>query len=813
MENRLATGVAGGPAAEPVGYHDLYAAQAGGAEEAVASGSPPNQKLRVEEPRRLNPEFHLRLRKRLRENQKALDYLAGLGLKVETVERFGLGLSLPYTSRRTNSEQADALVYPVVNRDGAFVNKYGYYFIPGVTKGSGDEDGWTSGETRIYYSGPSDACKSILVCDGPRDVWRLWQETNGRTSPDLLFVAPTRPKAFPEEWTLPGFWNRWETVYLAFGGGEVGEALAAKLSTLIEREARRVLLPAASGGTWAGFWDSSTDGVIGFEELLGAAPFMSVRLNMDEDTGDQPGRFAYGPVNINGAYHQGHLYYAVRVLNRGVDVERRDSGEDVVQQTERLETVVVKSDHTVHTTAVRPAPKGTRSEDRVLRLTDGTLVERPPAPNRYGTWSWPSIKKYLAGASKTRSLKEILTDVMRHLRSSVWLPHEEDYAVLALTVPVTYAQAVFDSVPLIFLHGPAGSGKSEMGRAMARVCANAYVCGQSSAASIARFIDESRGFVVLDDLEVIGGRGGEFTELVQALKLSYNKETAVKLWTDVKTMRTMRLNFFGVKMINNTRGADEILGSRMLRVRTAVMPEHVRERFQETAPTEALKLRSLRDELHTWTFMNVSGIEAEYRMLFPRYSDRATEIEAPLKVMCSIDGDAEIRSMLDVALLRQKQKALEMDDPVKVIKRALDNLVTQGYKTVSVTQVALEMRHVLSLTLGSSFSLGFPDVDEARGGGKETEVRGVSRRPRRRRKARARMGDKPPVLPGERALPRARQKTHGGCARPAAGGEEGGGFLPGVRDLPVQDGLVRNHEQTTGGHRRILTAPHVLTVI
>jgi hypothetical protein len=621
----------------------------------------------VEEAKLLNPEFHARLRKRLRQNRRALDYLAGLGLRAETIEHFGLGLSAPYTSRKTSAEQSDALVYPIMNSEGAFVNKYGYYHVPGVTKGAGDADGWTSGEARTYYSGPAEGCKSIFVCDDPREVWRNWQETTGKLFPEVLFVSSTRAKVFPEEWSIPGFWGRWETVYLGFGAGEVGEALAGKLAALVEREAKRVTPPAEISGNWSGFWNEPPDGFQRFEELLLAAPFMSVRLYMEDDPGDLPGRFAYGPVNINGAYHNGHLYYTVRVLNRGVDVERRESGEDVVQQTERLETVVVKSDRTVHTVAVRPAPKGTRFEDRVLRLTDGTLVERPPAPNKYSTWSWHSIKAYLAGTSKTRKLKDILADVERHLRSSVWLPHDEDYAVLTLVVPVTYAQAVFDSVPLIFLHGPAGSGKSETGRAMARVCANAYVCGQSSAASIARFIDESRGFVVLDDLEVIGGRGGEFGELVQALKLSYNRETAVKLWTDVKTMRTMRLNFFGVKMINNTRGADEILGSRMLRIRTGVIPEQLRAQFREAAPTEAVRLRALRDELHTWTFMNVSAIEAEYRALYPKHSDRAAEIAAPLRVMCKLAGDEEMGRRLEAALLRQRQKALEMDDPVKVL--------------------------------------------------------------------------------------------------------------------------------------------------
>jgi hypothetical protein len=647
------------------------------------------------------------------------------GLSAETVEHFGLGLSAPYTSRKTKGEQSDALVYPLVGRGGEFINKYGYYNIPGLTKGAAGETGWMSGEPRTYYSAAAHGCQNIFVCNDPWDVWHNWQQfARAGSGAKCVFVCSTHEDVFPEEWAAPSFWNHWDTVYLGFGAGEVGEALAARLAALAERETKRVSPPPGAGDGWAEYWDSR-GGASDFEGLLASAPFMSVRLCVEDDDGEMPGRFGYRPVNINGAYHDSHLYYTVRVLNRGVDVERSEMGEHVVQQTERLETVVVKSDRTVHTTALRPAPKGTRFEDRVLRLTDGTLLDRPLAPNRYGTWSWHSIKAYLGGTSKTRKLEDILYDVGRHLRASVWLPHEEDYALLTLAVPVTYAQAVFDSVPILFLHGPSGSGKSETGRAMSRVCANAYVCGQSSAASIARFIDESRGFVVLDDLEVIGGGGGEFGELIQALKLSYNKETAVKLWTDVKTMRTMRLNFFGVKMINNTRGADEILSSRMLRIQTGRIPEHLKTKFHEAAPTDAGKLRALRDELHTWTFTNVSLIEEQYRALYPKYSDRASEIAAPLKVMSALAGDPELARSLDLALLRQRQKALEMDDPVKVMKRALTNLAIQGYETVGVTQVALEMRHVLTLSLGSSFYAGFPEWTKSEWVGRKLRSEGL----------------------------------------------------------------------------------------
>jgi hypothetical protein len=655
--------------------------------------------------RPLNPDFHGKLRRRLRENNAAQAYLAGRGLAEEAVSYFGLGLSTPYVSRRNKLEHSDALVYPMMGRDGRLYNKYGYYNIPGVTRNPISENGWMTGDVRTYYSADAAGKKSVFVCEGAKDLWRTWQALRGSAlAAEMLLVTSTHGSAFPEEWKDLGFWAGWADIYLGQDNDEAGEFAARKLSEMTGRETRRAAVPREFGKDWTDFWQGNGGDVREFEELLRSAPFACAGLSRQDDDAVGPGRYAYQPVSINGAYHNGHLYYTARVLNRSVDLGRKESGEEVVRQVERLETVVIKSDRTVHSAIAAPAPKGTGTEDRVLRLTDGTLIDRPPTPNKYGTWSWPSINNYLEGRSATRPLGEILRDVTAYLEASVWLPHEEDYAILTLTVPVTYAQRVFDSVPLVFLNGPAGSGKSEMGRAMARVCSNAYVCGQSSAASIARFVDESRGFVVLDDLEVIGNKGGEFGELVQALKLSYNKTTAVKLWTDVKTMRTQLLDFYGVKMINNTQGADGILGSRMLRIQTRKIPDALRGRFADLAPADARTLHALRDELHTWTFENVSAVAERYRSARPKGTDRDDEITAPLKVMASLADDRRLRARLEIALLRQRQKAVDLDDPVEILKEALRHLIAQGYVMISITHLVLEMRDLISQDYGKSFT-------------------------------------------------------------------------------------------------------------
>ena len=352
---------------------------------------------------------------------------------------------------------------------------------------------------------------------------------------------------------------------------------------------------------------------------------------------------------------------------------------------------------------------------RVLKLTDGTIIEKEPKATSIRTWGYESIHAYLTGTDKTRSLSDMFADILQALKQSVWLPYEEDYAVLALTALVTYVQSVFEAVPLILLNGPAGSGKSQTGTTMKRLCNNGVVIGQISAAAAARLIDETRGFVVLDDVEAIAAKSGKdfaANEFVQALKVSYNKHTAVKYWTNIKTMQNEKLDFFGVKLLSNTLGADSILGSRMIRIQTRHMPAGTESEVRDFTVEELMQLKALQNELHTWAFKNVELVDRIYREVYVKKTGRQDEIAAPLRTMAQILGDAAISSQLEASLARQHaQETIHNDDPVEVLKEAIRNLIRQGYATVTVTHLRLEMRALLDANYGMTNTTEIPEWD------------------------------------------------------------------------------------------------------
>ncbi|WP_149536749.1 bifunctional DNA primase/polymerase [Siccirubricoccus phaeus] len=662
--------------------------------------------------RAANHEAQAARRKRLRDNPAAMAWLTGeMRLEQGTLDHFAFGLDKPYESAKTGKVFADALTFPLRSADGTALSVICKANVPGVTRHP--KAAWWSAarEAATFYAEPGEFA-AVLVCDMP-DLWRLWQDLRrGGERPDIQLVASSEVEATPAEWFRAEFWDRWSEIHVATAADARGDRVAQEVFRAAGKAVRR-LRPSAA--TWREVLATGT-GVGDFLEAMVDAQPMEESLRSEDDAG--LGRKAYRPLDIGRAFHNGHLYYPVDTLLTEIEVDK----DGVVRRVERVETVVVRSDgRQLHAVEV-PAPKGTPLDKRIMRLSDGTLIDGMPKAPAHPSWSWPSISTWLKAKDakqpiRHRPFREILEDVVSAFRDTVWLPYEEDYIVLALTSAASYCQAVFQAVPLLLLCGEPGSGKSTAGIAMSMLSANGTIVGQVNAAAAARLIHETKGLIVLDDLEAIGARpgkdGASFGDLVQWLKVSYNRDTATKVWVDAsRNFKVERLNGFGIKVVNNTTGVDSILGSRMIRIQTRKMPQAQADARRDLVPPSAERLQALRDELHTWTFDHVADIARAYAEVCPSATERSEEIAAPLRVLARLSGDEGHLALLDAALARTSKANLNADDPVEVLREAATVLARQGFREISPTHIILEMKRLVDAFFGQVSTTEIPEYQQ-----------------------------------------------------------------------------------------------------
>jgi hypothetical protein len=656
-----------------------------------------------------------RLESNLQRNTEALHYLRSHGISDRTIEKFRLGIKEPYRRKADGLSVANLLCYPLLSTTGDPLGRYGYCNIPGITKNFEGAQYSSPGRARTYHHGDVVGKVKLFVAGNCQDLWVIDQhlslcEHGGK----ILVVTSTHGDALPDEWMIPAFWASWGDIYLGLTNDGIAERLIDKINRRCGREARRVRIPQEMGRTWADFFLAGGNAER-FEKLLDDAELIPGPQPLATENMEQPGEFAANPININGAFANGYLYYPFTVERRELWRRSTKGANTAGELVTSYVTKIVRSDGAVLDIVRLPAPKGTPPSRQVLALTDGTRIEREPQPTHYATWQLESIQEFIKDAqngtpTSHRPLKELLAGVSEHLRASVWLPFESDYSLLTLYVALSFVYQVFDAIPLVMVSGDKGTGKSELGDAIARVSCNATVIGQGSAAGVVRLLNDARGLVVLDDMEAIGRtlEGSAFGDISQMLKLSYKKRTGRKAITG-KDGKTTVFDFFGPKVVNNTRGVGPILGSRMIHIRTRKITGEARVGAGRDGgdPEELMRLR---DELHTWGMSKAPEIRTIYLRLMDSRTDREQEIMAPLRALAEIADDTEIKSSLERAIEHQNSRLNNVDEPVEMLKEAVANCVRCGaVESLTSAQLRLELGLVAEQNMGGANSIGSPE--------------------------------------------------------------------------------------------------------
>ncbi|HEX8249941.1 MAG TPA: hypothetical protein VF599_17345 [Pyrinomonadaceae bacterium] len=659
-----------------------------------------------------------RSQSKLRRNLPAVQWLSTVkGLTQETIDKFYLGLGEP-VKLKNGRLCLDALSVPVIGRDGAPKRRRIYYCIPKITVDPKDKNGWTHGEPVAYYSETVSGKKRIFVCDDAADVWRLDQET--RETPgfaDFLIVSSTHRGIPGGELFDPEFWTPFEEIFFGQRKDENGDRASENLRKFCFAEIKRALLPEGLE-SWADFFNAGGSPEQ-FAAILRSAQSMSSSDGPEqEDASGEAllGEFAIEPVNCNGGFTGGRLYYPYRVEKREIERTKHRNGTISESVVTSLLTKVVRSDGAVLDIGHLQAPRGTPVAERVLALSDGTRIDHTPRPNLYATWHLDSITEFIrrrrAGEKVLhRTFHEILGDLETHFRRAVWLPFDEDYAVVTLYAALSFVYNVFDAIPLLNVSGDKGTGKTELGLAFEAVSFNARVIGQSSAASAVRIINESRGLIIWDDLEAVAARAGKdvFGDLHQMLKLSYKKKTSKKAVT-ARSGQSVTYDFYGPKVINNTRGVEGILGSRMLTVRTARLPLERRGQFNSGISDPDFTF-ALRNELHVWGMITAAEIDRVHRQIMrENRGERRDEILAPLKAIASLPSNsADWLEHLETACRRENEAENEVMEPIEALRQTLQKCVDEGFTyEVSLPHVQLQIALLLSLNPRRTISIENP---------------------------------------------------------------------------------------------------------
>ncbi|MDH5572623.1 MAG: hypothetical protein OEY89_12730 [Gammaproteobacteria bacterium] len=641
----------------------------------------------------------------LLKNKDIMNVIYSSGITELTTQYFQIGLT----------KDCNSIRIPIIDRNGAFTKRSSLIFIQEFNIDDIKNNSRQAGLPVWLYNQAYSNQSNLIVVDNIIDYMLIHQALDTASIlSDYIVICSSHCHTIPKSGTNPIFYNQYNNIYITNSFGKTNDLIKV-IASCSNGKARLLDIPDNELNSWSEYINNGFNKKNFIKNLKNSdlikVSASSTPKNKNIQDYEPFKDYSLDALDISGiAFSNGFLYYPILTHYVGQDV---NNGKIVIGHSRRI--VIARSPK--RSQGIGPELYEFSKLDQVVRddtindplyvLSDGTLLDQKPRVSRRASWDFDSIKDYIEGKITCRNIDDILIDIIEYYKSQFFLPINDDYILLALATIATHCQQVFKAVPLLLATGPAGSGKSTMGYTMSTLCANPEVFGQISPATLTRAMDENRGFAVLDDLEKVANSGEGFGELEQALKVSYNKNTAIRPVTIMKGGDGIvrKMNFFGIKLFNNTKGIESIIGTRTLTIHTQ---KAIKGKFKIYEKFTSKQISNLQNELHIWSFENIEDVSISYKE-FPT-EQRIDEITAPLKSIASLSkNNQEILSAIDRIIDRHNDELQNNDTPEDILKEALFNIYEQGFESLCLEHVLLEMRTLVPQNWGKDYTTEIPE--------------------------------------------------------------------------------------------------------
>lgn len=616
-----------------------------------------------------NPRSLKQATKALRRHRAAMARLKRSGFKASVIRQFDLGL---YSYARGVQ---DALAFPARDVRGRPLSRIIKTFLEGVTKHPPDESFWATGKPGTYWVTPADDRRELFICQDAREGWWLWQNlAKDPLLARLCLVCPTHGKAIPEAWREPAFWQSWKRVYVACRRDETGTALAQEIGNAAGRDVYRIDIPFEYGKTWGDFFKSGQT-AHDLALLLADPPILGLALT-------NTGTHQLADVRDLSRTFNGFLYRPFRVLENSVH-------EKTLQK--RYATLVLRSDGTVCSLKRMPAPRGTPEHARVLALSDGTPISRPPGAEEL-LWapSLQAIRRFQdrpQGESAVRlSPAQLIHTLETAIEATCAFMRHEECVLVVLTVLASYLRPVFDGFPILNVTGP---GRMQLGRILAHLGYGGTVLQKNLPIYEAALrLDRAPGLAVIDarNRSWLKGDAVLYDQFIQQLGASVWRSGAKGTWTDPRTLEDHVLDFSGVRVILDA-GPRALQGTPL----TGFMVQITRaERNDSVFPAP---WADVRDNLSLWALEHAGDVHESYRSHLATADTDLDRLTAPFYALADGLDDLSLTAALPRALAFQGAfLPIPATFPERVTG-AVHSLIQQGAtQRVTLIQLTLELK-------------------------------------------------------------------------------------------------------------------------